>query len=260
MVETTLIYINMVENRKLTHVKWVWVDLDDTLIDFKANSRAALVRLYETEGLSRRFADSDTWIEMYESVNRPLWKEYGAGRITVEELRLRRFLEPLTRAGYPDDEAMEMSLRYDTYYLDLLAQEKHVVEGAHELLRTLRSRGYNIGVLSNGFADVQHRKMASAGLTDMVDCVVLSDDIGVPKPDGRIFAYAMRKVGEENPSLHAMVGDNPVADIGGAIAAGWSGVLFDPSGTKAAELSGGCGSTVVRHLSEVEELFAGRMD
>ena len=64
----------MVENRKLTHVKWVWVDLDDTLIDFKANSRAALVRLYETEGLSRRFADSDTWIEMYESVNRPLWK------------------------------------------------------------------------------------------------------------------------------------------------------------------------------------------
>ena len=155
---------------------------------------------------------------------------------------------------------MEMSLRYDTYYLDLLAQEKHVVEGAHELLRTLRSRGYNIGVLSNGFADVQHRKMASAGLTDMVDCVVLSDDIGVPKPDGRIFAYAMRKVGEENPSLHAMVGDNPVADIGGAISAGWSGVLFDPSGTKAAELSGGCGATVVRHLSEVEELFAGRMD
>ncbi len=245
-------------NRKLARVQWVWIDLDDTLIDFKANSRAALVRLYNSEGLDRKFADSEEWIECYEGVNRPLWKEYGAGRITVGELRLRRFLEPLTKAGFSTEEAMERALRYDTLYLDLLAQEKRVVEGAHELLRLLRVRGYNIGVLSNGFSEVQHRKMASAGLTGLVDCVVLSDDAGVPKPDLRIFSYAMRQAGVDNPEAHAMVGDNPVADVGGAIAAGWGGVLFDPAGVKAAELPPQCGALVVSRLGELQNLFTGR--
>lgn len=248
---------NMDISRRLARVQWVWMDLDDTLIDFKANSRAALLRLYEAEELSRKFADGEEWIDCYESVNRPLWKEYGAGRITVSELRLRRFLEPLKQAGYPDDEAMGRAIRYDTFYLDLLAQEKRVVEGAHDILKLLRVRGYNIGVLSNGFAEVQHRKMASARLAGLVDCVVLSDDAGVPKPDFRIFSYAMRQVGVDNPAAHAMVGDNPVADVRGAITAGWEGVLFDPAGTKSAELPEHSGATVIHRLCELEKLFTG---
>lgn len=210
-------------------LKWVWMDLDDTLIDFRRNSRVALGRLYTAENLCVWYPTADEWIESYEKVNKPLWKRYSAGEITVGRLRLDRFLIPLLEGGMEEDEALTRARRYDTYYLDLLAEEKAVLPGAHEVLRELREMGYGIGILSNGFSEVQHRKIASAGLDGLVDTVVLSDDIGVTKPDIRLYEYAMRRVGSARSSEHLMVGDNLDTDIQGAINAGWQAVYFSPS-------------------------------
>lgn len=205
----------------------VWLDLDDTVIDFLTNSRRALERLWREEPLlTRLFPSPQEWTEVYERHNHALWDAYSRGKVTREKLRMERFRLPLAEGGASDEDASEAAVRYDTYYLDLLAEERELIPGSLELLQFLRSSGVKIGCLSNGFKDVQFRKIRNCGLEPWFDIVVLSDDIGFTKPDVRLFEYAMRKSGYPSPSGHLMIGDNASTDIAGAISAGWEAIQF----------------------------------
>lgn len=204
-------------------IKWVWFDLDDTLWDFRSNSRELLGAIYVERGFDRWFSSKQEWVDRYETHNHWLWREYAAARISQEFLRADRFRYPLAEAGCLDAEAEGRFL--DGHYLERLGLMTRLVSGAVDLLTYLRGRGYMIGVLSNGFTNVQHGKMAVSGLDKLVDMVVLSDDIGVTKPDCRIFDHAAGRAGV-CPSQCLMVGDNPDTDIAGAIGAGWSAIFF----------------------------------
>lgn len=208
-------------------VKCVWIDLDDTLIDFEANSRASLLWLYQSQGLDRWFATAEQWIDSYEAHNKALWADYAAGCVTRDFLRLDRFSHPFIQAGVLQEEALEMSRRFDPLYLDTLAIQKRLIEGALPLLDALHRCGFSIGVLSNGFTEVQHRKIKSAGLAGHIDHVVLSDDIGVNKPDVRLYRHAQTVAGITSPAANLMIGDNLSTDIQGALNAGWRAVWFD---------------------------------
>lgn len=211
-------------------IKVAWIDLDDTLIDFRANSRSALAKVYySTPALQKYFASPEEWLTRYSVHNHRLWTDLSAALITRQFLITERFRRPLTEAGMPDREARSLSDTLHTTYLDLLAIEKRTIPGAHDLLRRLRAAGITTGVLSNGFKEVQYRKMQSAALTDLVDITVLSDDIGVQKPDIRLFRHAMSRTAVTDPCAHIMVGDNPHTDIAGALGAGWGAILFDTS-------------------------------
>lgn len=213
---------------KFDSVKWVWIDLDDTLIDFHANSRIALRILYDKMNLGRFYACCDDWIAAYEKNNKSLWNRYNRAEITKDFLRIERMRAVIAHAWHgDDDELVSLSWEMDRVYLGRLAEQKTLVEGAMEMLDYLRGRGYNIGVLSNGFSQVQHLKIASAGLTDRVDMVILSDDIGINKPDRRIYDYAMEQAGCPDHDAHVMIGDNPDTDIAGAVNAGWGAIYFN---------------------------------
>ncbi|MCM1292301.1 MAG: YjjG family noncanonical pyrimidine nucleotidase [Bacteroides sp.] len=219
-------------NFDLTDIDWVWFDLDDTLIDFTTNAHTSLVEMWRDEPLLRRlFADAETWADTYERHNMALWAEYNVGRITRHFLRLQRFIRPLTDGGASPDEALEAARRYDTLYLDYLARQKTLMPGARTMLDRLRAidGAPRIGILSNGFQEVQFRKIDTAGLTPYIDLVVLSDDIGVNKPDRRIYDHAMSRAGVADPKRHLMIGDNPDTDIAGALAAGWQAIWYHPT-------------------------------
>ncbi len=235
--------------------KWIWFDLDDTLYDFSRSSLNGLDYIYNEYGFRRHFPTVEEWVESYHRHNRALWNLYNVGGIDQQTLRRDRFLLPLTEGGFTSDEADALSRELDGVYLDRLGSTGLLVEGARELLENLRCRGYGIGVLSNGFSGVQHRKLESSRIGGLVDCVVLSDEIGINKPDRRIFDYALQKA-KATALESVMVGDNPQTDILGALRAGWrAAVLFDPQGC--ADPSGDsaqCGITaVVRHLSLVPD-------
>ncbi len=207
----------------------VWVDLDDTLIDFRANSKTSLRLLYEaTPAIAAVYPSTEAWIEAYMNHNYRLWALYNNAEISRDDLRLRRFMLPLLDAGMPEAEARRLAPGLDPAYLDLLAQQKRLVDGAIPLLERLRAAGLTIGCLSNGFKEVQYRKITNAGLDPYIDVTVLSDDIGVNKPDIRLYRHAMERVGNPRPERHMMIGDNPATDIAGALAAGWQAILFDP--------------------------------
>lgn len=209
----------------------VWLDLDDTLIDFKTNSGIALRQLYAQFGLSRLFDTEDVWAEAYLKHNHALWALYNVAKVTSGELRRQRFMLPLTEAGMSAEEAEEVWQTLDKSYLDLLAVQHTLVPGALELLKKLRTMDVVIAVISNGFKEVQYRKIKSAGLEEYIDLVVLSDDIDVNKPDVRLFKYAMERSGVPDARKHLIIGDNAATDIAGALNASWHAIHFNPMQT-----------------------------
>lgn len=206
-------------------VRWIWFDLDDTLYDFASSSLVALDHVYRKYRLDRYFGDLQEWIDVYHRHNAALWELYNAAQITQQKLRFDRFYLPLQEGGAPDEENRRLNPLLDEDYLDALGSTGMVIEGAVEAVAHLKARGYKIGILSNGFRGVQHRKLQSSGLAPYVDRVVLSDDINVNKPDPRIYKYAL----EQSTATAAetlMIGDNPDTDIYGALQAGWQAILF----------------------------------
>ncbi len=237
---------------KKENIDWVWVDLDDTIWDFKSNSWEALAHVYEYAGLEAAFGDVDTWRNTYQENNHRLWLLYNVGKITKEFLMVERFRKVLADAGYDNEETIKMSAELSDVYLDKLASLKTLVPGARELLDYLKSRGYKIGVISNGFYEVQHRKMESSDIIDYFDAVVLSDDIGVNKPDKRIFDYALQKSNAEAQST-LIIGDNPDTDIVGAVGAGWYAIYFNRNG-EGAELNN-IDAIEVYNLVEIHDIL-----
>lgn len=205
----------------------VWFDLDDTLWAFTANSLEALAETYTRFSLDRFWADVDAWRHDYHIVNKYLWDELGAGRMTTTELRHRRFLEVFLGAGMDSAEAERVNMEADVYYLDRLSSRSRLVDGAREAVVALRRRGFRIGVLSNGFIETQFAKLRSSGLTESIDVPVFSDEIRINKPDVRLYRYAESKAGVD--AAHSiMVGDNGETDIAGALRAGWRAVWYNP--------------------------------
>lgn len=219
-------------------ISTVWLDLDDTLIDFHANSTIALHLLYTRFGLSQWFSSPELWIETYQHHNHALWALYNNAQISRDELRQQRFTLPFIQAGMDSQQADGIWQQLDKTYLDFLAAQRTLVPGALELLKTLRSKNVKIAIISNGFKEVQYRKIKSAGLESYIDLVVLSDDIDINKPDIRLFNHAMKQAGDSNPQHHLLIGDNPATDIAGALNAGWHAILFNPASNASFQNSG----------------------
>ena len=235
----------------------VWVDLDDTLIDFTTNANTALLRMHSSETLLQRlFTDPAQWVETYERHNLHLWDLYARAEISRDYLRMERFRLPLTEAGLDDASARLAAERYDTLYLDYLAEERTLMPGALDLMKWLkRQPDIKVGCLSNGFKDVQFRKIRRASLEPYFDLVVLSDDIGVQKPDPRLYRYAEEQAGDTDQKHHLMIGDNPATDVGGALGAGWNAVWFHP--LRAADAPCPEGATEIRDLAQLYPLLRG---
>ena len=106
---------------------------------------------------------------------------------------------------------------------------KHIVmlDGAVDVLKEIKKRGYILGCITNGVSSLQNIKLDTAGIRDMFDVVVVSGDIGIYKPDRRIFDEAIRRAGIEDNSKALFVGDHPVNDIQGALGAGMKAVRMN---------------------------------
>lgn len=215
---------------KISPGTFIWLDLDDTLIDFHGNSRLALRQLWDDCHLDRWYTDPEQWIDNYEVNNIDLWRRYALDEVTKDYLRIERMRAPLRPLWKDTPEALDaFAAELDPLYLDRLAEQTGLVPGAMKLLEALRQRGFRTGILSNGFKQVQYRKMDTIGISPYIDIVVLSDDIGVNKPALPIYHHAMQQAGITDPEMNIMIGDNLTTDICGAINAGWKAILLDPA-------------------------------
>ncbi len=192
--------------------KHIFLDFDDTVYDTRRNADEALEELYQHFRLDAYFDDFRTFSESYWKKNHEVWALYSQGKIQRRQLIIERFLYPLQQAGTGDE---KMALELNEWFLERTSQKSALIEGALDLLEYLHGK-YKLHILSNGFTEVQFKKLKSAGVEHYFDQVILSEQAGVNKPDPRIFDFALEKTGARREEV-IMIGDNYDTDITGAI-------------------------------------------
>jgi len=203
--------------------KHIFIDLDDTLWDFHANAQAALEEIYNNHQLYNYFDSFKHYFNIYAKRNLELWELYGKGEITKEFLNFERFSHPLVEVGAGNAKTAE---QIGSEFLEMLPTKTLLVRHAKELLDYLYPK-YPLTIISNGFIEVQYKKLRSSNLEHYFTHIVLSEGAKALKPDKRIYEYAMQ-LNNASASECLMIGDSYEADIVGARNAGIDQVYFNP--------------------------------
>ena len=205
--------------------KDIFIDFDDTIYDTRKNAIQALAETFEEFALGRYFDDPNVFYDTYWEENMKLWVQYSKNEIERSYLIIERFRRPLS-IGKGLTPSVEYCLKMSDCFLDRCSNKPGAIDGAHELLQYLKEKGYRIHVASNGFHEIQFKKIHAAGMDDYFDSVILSEDIGFNKPSKEYFDYAIEKTGAKRETS-IMIGDNYVNDVQGAINAGIDAILFN---------------------------------
>lgn len=186
-------------------------DLDRTLWDFDANARSNIYELLD--GYRLPIYDKDAFFHSYDKINHALWKDYEKGLIPKEELRWRRFYETLLIYGIDDS---EFAGKMGEDYLNNMPNQTILMPHAKEVLSILKERGARMALITNGFKEVQYRKLKNSGIDHFFEAVMISEEQGVHKPSPIIFKRALKAInGIKSESI--MVGDDFANDIEGAM-------------------------------------------
>ena len=199
--------------------KSIFIDLDDTLWDTYHNNKECLEELYTDYHFNRYYASFEAFFDIYMPHNLDLWAKYRSGEIDRQTLILDRFLYVLR-------------------------------PGAIELLEYLRP-SYRLFILSNGFREVQFKKLSNAGLAPYFERMILSEDANIQKPHKGIFDFALKNTNSRR-SESLMIGDSWEADIIGAYQSKIDQIWLNPEGLPA---DGFTPTHTVRSLEEIKSIL-----
>lgn len=231
--------------------KAVFLDWDNTIGDFNRAAFLAIQNCFEHYHLERFFASLDDYLALYGAHNLQLWKEYGQDKVTKEFLKFDRFAFPLREVGVTETQVVPLAQAIGDDFCRLTTEYFTVMPDAEPVVRYLKQR-YPLTIVSNGFVEVQYEKIQRSGLQDCFEHVVLSEEVGIQKPNPLIYLKACALNGVK-PEEAVMIGDSYYSDIAGAQAAGidqiW--VLHDPSERHEGETA----TWIVSDLKAVYELL-----
>ena len=198
-------------------------DLDDTLFDHDRATRESLADLQRRHQVLACWS-LDELDQRHRIELETLHLEVLAGRLVIDDARRQRFGNLLAQAGFEDATlADEVASNYRQTY----AANWHAVDGAIDLLHAVRSDGHSILIVTNNGVTEQRLKLQRCGIGACIDLMITSEEVGITKPDPRIFKHALSRVGAR-PSDAVMLGDAWATDIEGARAAGVAPVWFNP--------------------------------
>jgi len=202
------------------NIEHVFFDLDHTLWDFDKNSALAFKMIFKKFELS---IDITSFLETYKPINMQYWKLYREEKVTKEELRRGRLSKTFTALGV--DFPLEVIDQIADDYIHFLPSHNHLIKGTKEILNYLTPK-YRLHIITNGFKEVQNKKLKKSGILHHFQTITNSEEVGVKKPNALIFEYAIKTSGaKSNNSM--MIGDNYEADILGAAAMGFQTICFN---------------------------------
>jgi 2-haloacid dehalogenase len=184
----------------------VFIDLDDTLLDFAAAERDALAGVFADFSL----ALSPEAARVYEEKNTALWKALERGEIDQGRLKVERFRQCFDELGWSVDAAAVSAA-----YIARLGRSAILLPHAQESCAYLAAK-YRLALITNGIADVQHPRIKASPFAQLIELVVVSEEAGCGKPDPAIFGYACERLGFFDKAAMIMVGDSLASDVQGA--------------------------------------------
>lgn len=204
--------------------KCVFFDLDHTLWDYETNCRETLVDLYQAYELDKRnIPDGDSLYEQFKKVNTTLWDLYDKQLITQDVIRKERFKQILEHFG-AYEETLSRDLSED--YLVACPKKPNLMPHAERVLQYLAEK-YPLTIITNGFDEIQHVKLAAGNITHYFSHIITSQKAGHRKPSQKIFQFAM-DVNNIACGEAIMIGDNLLTDIGGAHGCTIDTVFYNP--------------------------------
>lgn len=206
--------------KRYTHI---FFDLDNTLWDFKTNSFYALQKSFFEFSIQNQVSDFSLFFEVYSKHNKKLWQAYRQKLIVKKDLTRLRFQNTFDEMKIKGIDAENMN----ELYLSEMPKQNSLVDDAMVILDYLKSRSYILFIITNGFREVQHKKLETANLTKYFKKVFISEDIKSPKPRREIFEYAVKSANAKKLNS-LMVGDDWETDIKGALNFGIDAVFFNP--------------------------------
>lgn len=204
--------------------KHIFFDLDHTIWDFDRNAQETLSELYEVYQLKALGLHSaKEFIERYTENNHSLWQRYHLGEITKEKLREERFRKTFLELGVKPEQVPH---QFEHDYVKISPTKTNLFAGAEKVLAYLQKK-YQLHIISNGFKETTLTKMDRSGLNPYFTNVIISEDVGVNKPNKLIFEHALAKASATKKES-IMIGDSLEADVRGAQDFGLKAIFFNP--------------------------------
>jgi YjjG family noncanonical pyrimidine nucleotidase len=200
--------------------KWLLLDADGTLFDYDRAETKALELTFDQSGYELQ----KDHVEIYRQVNGQLWLDFEQGEVTQDHIKVYRFERLFEEMGITLD-----ADAFSERYLENLGQFADLIEGAEEVVRSLYGE-IEMVLITNGLAAVQRSRLARSPLEKYLTDLVISEEVGVSKPDAKIFDVAFEKMGHPKREDVLIVGDSLTSDIRGGIDYGIDTCWFNPHG------------------------------
>ena len=200
-------------------IEFLFLDLDDTILDFHKAERLAIAKTFRGFGIE----PTDAVLQRYSVINKECWHKLELGEWTREQVLVRRFERLFGEYNIVCDgeqvaRAYEKNLSIGHYFLP----------GAEEAVASL-SKKYRLFLASNGTASVQKGRMTSANLYRFFEKVFVSQELGYNKPAPEFFREAIAQIPDFDPKKAMMVGDSLTSDILGGNNAGFLTCWVNPN-------------------------------
>ncbi len=201
--------------------QYLLIDNDNTIMDFNAAEAKALVDVLTAHGLPT----DDATVHTYHEINDALWKALERGETTQPKLKVERFRQLLAVLGREDIDPAAMGAEYAAG----LGNHADLLPGAADFIHAIHGK-MKIALVSNGVSAIQRSRLSRCPLTPLFDAIVISEEVGVAKPDPKLLHVAMEMLGCTDKSQAIMMGDSLSADIPAAVNAGVDSIYFSLKG------------------------------
>lgn len=205
---------------KLSNIEHVFFDLDHTLWDFDKNSGLTFADIFKKWNIPLNLEE---FLKVYMKMNIRYWELYRNDKVSKETLRYGRLKDSFDMLKYTTSDDVIHGLSED--YITFLPHNNHLLDGTIGILKYLKLN-YKLHIITNGFDEVQCRKMTTSGIADFFQTITTSEEAGVKKPHKLIFQKALEKA-KTSAENSVMIGDNYEADILGSEKSGMKSIYFD---------------------------------
>ena len=205
---------------KFNGITDIFFDLDHTLWDFQKNSALTFDFLLKKYQIN---IDLNKFLNIYIPINFSYWKLYRDEKITKEFLRYNRLKSSLEKLNISLSDDVINKIADD--YVISLPVNNFLIKDTILVLDYLRNK-YRLHIITNGFTEVQNKKIVNSQIKKYFHSIIDSETVGVKKPNIKIFDYALKISGARSKNS-LMIGDNLEADILGALNAGFHAIHFN---------------------------------